>query len=84
MSAVRVIPALHSLDEVAELSERGALSPDAQAVHVGHVSWFRGSWTKTSNNLHLFQFSHRAGTLIHDDFVKVWGEEMEDGWMFFF
>ena len=56
MPAVRVIPALHSLDEVAELSERGALSPDSQAVHVGHVSWFRGAWTKT---LHL-HFTFRA------------------------
>lgn len=36
-------PALNSLDEVAKLSEGSFMSPDAQPVHVSHVSGFRGS-----------------------------------------
>lgn len=38
------LPALNSLDKVPKFSEGCFVSPYAQPVHVGHVSWFRGTY----------------------------------------
>lgn len=42
-SCQRNLPALNSLDKVAKFSEGCFMSPDAQTVHIGHVSGFRGT-----------------------------------------
>lgn len=41
---IKVKPALNSLYKIPKLSEGCFRSPDAQSVHVSHVSWLRGTW----------------------------------------
>lgn len=47
----RNLPALDCLDKVTKLSEGCFMAPDAQTVHVGHVSGFRGAWIKKTKRL---------------------------------
>jgi len=54
----RNVPALNSLDKVAKFPEGCFKPPDAQAIHVGHISRFRGTLIEKSKFFRI-QCLHR-------------------------